>query len=47
MKIRPATFFHERKGGKESGKETSAPYLRCLQMPKGQPQPKGLSLLFC
>lgn len=43
MKIRSATFFREPRSGKESGKETTASYLRCLQKTKDSPQSKGLS----
>ena len=46
MKIRSATFFHEPRSGKESGKETTASYLRCLRIIKDSPQPKGLSCFY-
>ena len=45
MKIRSATFFHEPRSGKESGKEPFFPYLRCLQNNKGQLKSKGLSFI--
>lgn len=43
MKIRSATFFHEPRSGKESGKETVLPLSAMLAKNKGQPQSKGLS----
>jgi len=43
MKIRSATFFHEPRSGKESGKETVFSLSAMLAKNKGQPQSKGLS----
>ena len=47
MKIRSATFFHELRSGKESGKETFLPLSAMLAKNKGQPpQSKGLSYFY-
>jgi len=43
MKIRSATFFHEPRSGKESGKETVLPLSAMLAKNKDSPQSKGLS----
>ena len=45
MKIRSATFFHEPRSGKESGKETVLPLSAMLAKNKGQPKSKGLSFI--
>lgn len=45
MKIRSATFFHEPRSGKESGKETVFSLSAMLAKNKGQPQSKGLSFI--
>ena len=46
MKIRSATFFHEPRSGKESGKETVFSLSAMLAKNKGQPQSKGLSYFY-
>lgn len=46
MKIRSATFFHEPRSGKESGKETVLPLSAILAKNKDSPQSKGLSYFY-
>lgn len=46
MKIRSATFFHEPRSGKESGKETVLPLSAMLAKNKGQPPIKGTVLFY-
>lgn len=42
MKIRSATFFHEQRSGKESGKETVFSLSAMLAKNKGQPPMRAL-----
>lgn len=46
MKIRSATFFHEPRSGKESGKETVFSLSAMLAKNKGQPPIKRTVLFF-
>lgn len=46
MKIRSATFFHEPRSGKESGKETALPLSAMLAKSKGQPPIKRTVLFY-
>ena len=46
MKIRSATFFHEPRSGKESGKETVLPLSAMLAKNKGQPPIKRTVLFY-
>lgn len=46
MKIRSATFFHEPRSGKESGKETVLPLSAMLAKSKGQPPIKRTVLFY-
>lgn len=46
MKIRSATFFHEPRSGKESGKETVFSLFAMLERNKGQPPIKRTVLFY-